>query len=602
MVPLATITVKKLQEHVRYAEDRLLPIRHLRLAAFREMWGRYYYRDDGVARHLNLIRRAMDTIIPALATSDPEHFVETDDVNLRGEALVEKAYLDHISRDIDRSTISRKILQDAFLGPRGVVRCGLKVGPDIIRDSNQLDLHPGRASLQYIDFDDFVCDPRGAGPGHWRWQGHYFTVGRDILLDSGIYPNHIVERLPAVQDSVRAHQQQRVQDEASGSTQRWEKYSLFDEVEILTIALYDDQGCRYIVDLPADHGYDSEEFLRVDEWNGLDRGPYEHLEFCPINGQPHGMPPVSAWRELGDAFHVLVDKWIEQVKRTKRLIAAAKNTSEDDLDTIRESEDGEVILLDDLSNVDTLEYGGQSQDLVPAIHTLYSFFNTAANNPDILSGAGSQTDKVGIFQGLQAGAIQILDDHKSRHMAFEERLSEHLLFYARNDPLMDKGLTYRLPGGEYMNVRYRPEQRRGDWGQTRFRIVQHSMGPRNPELKARRMVEFMQSLLMAAEVSMQTGGMIDVSGYARLGGEALGIRELQHIVRDQQLDMERALLSQMGPQQMQGVPAGEFNINPPRGLSVASGRGGASGSPGHRDFMTSPNRSLPQMASAGGSY
>lgn len=198
----------------------------------------------------------------------------------------------------------------------------------------------------------------------------------------------------------------------------------------------------------------------------------------------------------------------------------------------------------------------------------------------------ADTDKVGIFQGLQANAMGVLEDYHEVHDEFENKVSDVLAWHGLSDPLMSIPMTHRLPGGELVQVVFTPSQRKGEHIHFRHKIVSRSTGRVDPNTRFQRMLALLDAILKAAEVSMATGGLIDVAGVARIGGQMLDIRQIQQIVRDYMLQQELMARAQTTPPASRGQIAGQTEgLNPQsvsyqyRTNSAAGGLGGSGGAP-----------------------
>lgn len=574
------ITTQRLYRAVVSAWNDQRVYRQLRLEAAVEYRGRFHDRADDQKRHLNLVSKAIGSYIRQMTGSAPENDVEYDNLALRPDATMLQLYLDRLGEKMERRKLARLCLLDAFLGNRAVVRCGLKSGSDRFKIQGRL-YDAGQFYWKRILNEDHVYDPSARQQEELGWEGNFYRVPRPILQECGLFNPDVIERLPGLDDGTW-RDAERSENQRSRDADR---YELTDLVELLDIALYDAAGNTIIVTMPALDHWD-EDFLRIEEYEGPRRGPYEWLEFDPQPDTIEAKPPIADLREAAEAMYVISTKWIEQIERTKRILAANRDISEDDLDVVRTAEDGDTVHVDDVSKMAMQEFGGASNEFPAAMQVLQTWSNIASNNSDILSGQGADTDKVGIYQGLQANASMTLDDYIQTHEDFEARLSEHAAFHATNNPFMRMPMIFQMPGGERIQVAYTPDQKRADWFNFRYKIRSYSMVRHDRATKLAGMFKMLEGILAAAETSMATGGMIDVAGVARVAGRALGLREMQEIVHDEILMLESQMAAPAQQQPGKGTPTGQagndagyqFRFGQPRidqGTSAGQGFRGA---------------------------
>lgn len=576
-MPTVIDTQKLYRAVVASWQDRQV-FRDLRREASVEYRGRFHDRADDRQRHLNLCSKAIGSYIRQMTGSSVENDVEYDNLQLRPDATMLQLYLDRLGEKMERRKLARLCLHDAFLGNRAVVRCGLKSGSDRFKIQGRL-YDNGSFYWRRIHDEDHVFDCSARQRDELAWEGNFYRVPRGILLDCGLFNPDTIAKLPGLADGYWRDGSRAETHRARVS--KWLRYELTDLVELLDVALYDPSGETIIVTMPALDRWD-EDFLRIEEYEGPRRGPYEWLEFDPQPDTIEAKPPIADLRETAEAMYTIATKWVEQIERTKRILAANRDVSEDDLDVVRDAEDGETVHVDDVSKMAMHEFGGGSNEFPMAMQVLQSWSNISSNNSDILSGQGADTDKVGIYQGLQANASMTLDDYIQTYEDFEGHLSEHAAFHGMSNPFMRMPMIFQLPGGERIQVAYTPDQKRADWFHFRYKIKAYSTVRHDRTTKLAGMFKLLEGVLDAAETSMATGGMIDVAGFARIGGRALGIREIQEIVHDEVLMLESQMAQGAQMQPGQGTPRGtagndqasyQFRFGPPTRPGTSAGQG-----------------------------
>ncbi len=590
-MPIA-LTPKQFRRAIIASEKAMKPHRALRVENDREYWGRFYphKRSDDKRRHFNLIDRAVTVLTGHLARRNPLTEVETDDASLDGEAALLSLYIDRLNQRLNRRKISREVLQDALLGPMGIVRSGERVSGELVTiQGRQYDR--GAPFLRRVSLDCYGCDMQARVEQEMRFEYEVYPASRTMLLECGLFNPAVIERLPSTAEA-RRKWGERQADQRAGDLSEWERNELVEEVELIDIALYGD-GETYMITMPYEEGFDGD-FLRVTTFDGPDRGPFRKLCFKPINGQLIGLPPVCAWREQADAFYAITEKIVREAEKSKRVIAAALEVPEDEVDMIRDADDMDVVYTTDPAGIATHEFGGIMKDLFPVADMFQGWFNQASNNSDILSGANAGTDKATIYSGMQQNASAGIEDLSDIHEEFESECTRDFAFYGLADPLVKLPMTYRTPGGEFFRVTYDAQARRGDFDAYRFRIRPRSMQSLNPVQRSAALTQALQTILMAAQVTASTGGYINVGGVAKVQARETDFEDLELIVNDPALQMQQQQIHAMMPGPAQGVPQQTPGLNQAGASYSVRPDGQMSGG------MQGPGMGLPALVGFGG--
>ena len=575
----ALITPEQLRRAVDASNKALQQHRAMRLENFREFHGRFYPTSiaDGTRRHLNMIHRFVSVMLPHLAMRNPEHEVRPIRRALAGEAAMLSLLLDYRAKKSKRRKLSRACLMDALLGPKAIVKHGLKVNEDLVKVDGRM-YSAGEPYTLRIAYDDYVCDPSARCDEELLWEGHYYRLPRARALESGIFDPAVIERLPGLSEGhTRDGKQTTMSDTAAGGLGAEERYGLLDRIELIDIALYDDEA-TYIVTIPSqESGVGDGDFLRVREWQGYGRGPFIRLEFQPINDQSEGLPPVSVLREQAEAFYAVVNKMVSQAEDGKRVLLASKDAPEDEITEIRDAEDHSIIRVTNPKDYVNADLGGMNESLAELASMLQGWFNTQGNNPDILGGTGTDTDKATIYSGLQANANTMVEDMADAHDEFQSELSAADAFYALEDPYMTQPLEVRVPGGEMFEVVYDARARQGAYQDFMYEIRPRSTGHVDPAVRSQRLIQHLDTIMHAAEISAATGGYINVPGVAKISARQLDMREVEDVVNDPTITAELDAILANIPMRGQGaMPAGVTpGMNPPGPRMQLAGQGRA---------------------------
>jgi hypothetical protein len=194
------------------------------------------------------------------------------------------------------------------------------------------------------------------------------------------------------------------------------------------------------------------------------------------------------------------------------------------------------------------------------VQELRSWFNYMAGNPDQLMGIGSSTaDTATEFQGNQANASVRIQDMRDMIADTQAELSRKHAWFLHYDPLMFQPgqpgipLIRRVTGSREVQVFLTPEQRQGDFLDYTFEIVKRSMTVLEPNLRAKRLLEFKTNVIpaetQAAMMMMQMGISYNLPRSLMQTAEEMGIADaMQEVFEDPTFQQRLTLMQQMGPQ------------------------------------------------------
>lgn len=542
----------KLREHVDAGYRRLAGLRAMYRESQQEYAGRFAFRDDGKRRHINLVNRTGSTFIRHIASSAPTHEVETDDAMLHGEASLLSLFLDRQAQTSKRWLASRLMLQDAFMGPRGIMMVGLKGGSGLVKAADTI-FDRGSITTQPIPFCDYVCDPSSDLDHTREWEGYFYSVNRDTAIESGLF-HPSIEDIKRIGDANLGSWGDSRDTDKLGQLDPDERFGLFDKIPLLDVFFYDDD-VTWVITLSGEvEG--QPEFLRVEKYEGHGRSPLVHLQFDPLMGYPHGVPPASQWRESAESFYVVVNKMISQAERLKNNLLYRRDVSEDEIDAVRDSADGDALEVSDPSAINSITIGHVSPDLVPMAGWLQAASNTSGSQTDIAAGGSGRGKTATQYSGDLAAVSKILEDYQNTHDDAESEITAKVAFYGQHDPTFAKPVTVRLPGTEPLQIGYPPGVRRGDFEAFRFRIIPRSMQQQDPNVQSMRVMQFLDMTLKTVQVSMATGGMIDAPGIIGWLAPKFDARGLEKFIRNPVMQIQAMQAQAAMPPNVKGQPSG----------------------------------------------
>jgi hypothetical protein len=618
---LDEISPNDLQQQVQRGQKRLSSFRAARMHCIKEYVGQYYDSTSSVigTKALNLIFNAIRVLVPNLVMNFPKHTIETPYLAVRQYANLLGLALDQHDKKINIRDVYRRVIVDAFF-TLGIMKTGLAQSDSVYVFDDQMGqqtVDNGTVYTEVVDFDDFVVDPASKQFmfKDATWMGDRITIPRQMLLDSGLYNNDLVERLPRAGDKTS---NSRASDISMKNIEPEENYDLQDEVEVYEIWV---PSANAIVTVPAAKEVKFDDYLRVADYYGVKEGPYTLLSFSPpVPGNPLPVPMVGIWYDLHVLANRMAKKIVEQAERQKDIVTY-KRTSADDADSVKDAGDGEAVALDDPDGVKTISFGGQQNSNENHLNALEGWFNMMAGNPAQVGGQNIEAKSATAANILQANSGIGLEDAKDQIYIAAASEARKRAWYFHEDPLMNVPLTQRQmqPGGiqigpsgvpwmspptmQEVQVILTPEQKSGNYIDFVFSIEPESMGRIDSKVRLQQEIQLCQvvlpAVMAAAQVGMALGMPLNVQALLIRIAKDMGISWMSEILYDPgfQQQMQQQMMMGMGAQGQNGPQKGQIAGQPQQPNGSLMGGMLQNGQPG-QVAGTPPNQMQQQNSEA----
>jgi hypothetical protein len=251
----------------------------------------------------------------------------------RGYAELLGLGLDFLAKEMDlRSELRRWIVDALFC--MGIMKTGIAVSEDLITFSDDTHIAAGRPYARTVDFDDYILDPAARRLEEASFVGHRVRVPRQMLLDSGLFKNDLIERLQS------SNQDPYARRESASISQHEMTQGEIDELQdLVDIREVWVPAAKATVWLPVGQAvYD--DYLRVADYDGPNEGPYTYLSLTPpLPNNPLPIAPVGIWYDLHVASNKMAKKIMEQAERQKDVLGY-KPSAADDAQEIVDAGDG----------------------------------------------------------------------------------------------------------------------------------------------------------------------------------------------------------------------------------------------------------------------
>jgi hypothetical protein len=602
------VSPKDVQEAVNRGFERLANFRNARLLFLRNYAGQYYDRSTGEigSEPLNLIFNAIRILVPNIVLSFPKHSVVTPYLQAKAYADLLGLALDTHDKQINIRDIYRRVIVDAIF-TLGIMKTGLAQSQSIYAIDDEDSIDTGTIYTEAVDFDNFVVDPnckehlfRDAA-----FIGDRITLPRRMLLDSPLYNTELVEKLPRA----GSPNPDRAYELSMRNIQREENAELEDQVEVCEIWV---PSANAIVTVPGSKDVQFDDYLRIDDYYGVEEGPYTFLTLTPpVPGNPLPVPSVGIWNDLHVLANRMAKKIVEQAERQKDIIFY-KRTAADDAASAKDAGDGEAVAADDPDGIRVQSFGGQQNSNEVHLAQLQGWFNMMAGNPNQIGGQGIDAKTATSAQLLQQNAGIGLEDMKDLVYQAAAAEARHRAWYLHTDPLIQMPLTQRQsqpaqfgmgPAGPVMlapptmaevQVVLTPDARSGKFIDFTFEIQPESMGRRDSRTRFAQALDFatkiMPASLTAAQIAVQLGIPFSAKAFILRMAKDAGIDWMDEVFYDPEFQQQLQMMQMMGPQA--GPSKGQAAPQQPQPLQ-------SNGQPANLPFNAPPDMQDRQQQQAG---
>ena len=552
----------KMQEAIKAGFERTKVYRRARAMFMKEYVGKYYTKDSGFVGDtpLNLIFHALRSLIPNIVMKNPITLIDTDIVAHKQYADLLGEGIDAIAKRIKLKDELRAVALDAFFG-LGVMQTGLCGSNNVIMlDDAEFD--PGEIYASRVDLDDLCVDPTCTSLKNAGFMGAKLLAPRRLLLDYDQYDHDMVMKLPSVTESTQDQKEvKHLSQKDIGSTGI---YELQDYVEIVQLWVPD---ANVLVTVPNPYNITFDDYIAVQDYYGPETGPFSYLALTPpVGNNPFPVAPVSLWYDLHRMANNMMEKIMNQADRQKDVLCY-NPANADDAEQIADANDGDSVAVTDPNQVKVVSYGGQANSNERLLQQVHTWFNYMSGNPDQMAGAAQESETATQAEILQANAGIGLQDMRGTIYEFGADVTGKIGWYVHTDPLIKLPIARRQPGGEYVQVTLTPEQRQGDFLDFTFSIKARSMEITDPQIRAKRLLEFGINFLpgaaASAQIMVQMGQEFNFAKYVVDMAEELGVgNEVSDWFVCPESIKRAQLMEQMGPQSAgKGSIAGAIQNN-----------------------------------------
>lgn len=592
---------KKIAKSVNTGFRRMEKFRKNRERLLKEYVGRWYGGNDvhQKATPINLIYQAVTTLVPNLVYQDPKVSVTSNYLAYRDYASILGLATNHLINEIWLRNTLRMAITDAIF-MCGWIKTGISTKGETL-DIDGVAHDVGQPYADRVDPDDMVIDPWARRMEEAIFVGNRYRIPKDVVIAMNIASD---EQVRAMQ--TRLHQVQ--EPDATMLSQVGESKDAMragepvEFVDLVDLWLPEENAIATIPWSP-DGNLPGGDYLRIIDYDGPERGPYHQLGFAWVPDNIMPAPPAGVWHDLHETANRLARKAARQAERQKTVLAY-EGAAQEDVADILESSDGESVRVDNIEGIREINFGGVNENNYDYLAWAKDNFSEMSMNIDLLSGTGTNEPTATQAEIVQANSSVRLSDMQGLVYQFTAHVARDLAFFLHTDPLIELPLVKRTEGVDHQVV-YSPEMREGDWMDYQLKIVPFSMARQDPNLKVRRLMEFVgQGVPAMAQAFQMLGPVFKLESAIELIGRNMGIEELEEIIDTAAL---RQRVERMQELIEQGVPVDPKVIqtimnpdNQPDAVAMPADGGGRGGFDFAQVGGGRPQQPNPRAGIAGG--
>jgi hypothetical protein len=512
----------RLRRALLACEQQLKVFRDQRLHAITQFVGAHYGRTAVQQLPMNVLAGAVLALVPNLVSGTPKAWC-------RPKTLAARPLADRLGLDLDKwieetgfADRLRMVVQDGLFGP-AFFWTGIAPGDKV--DLGDILLDYGTVVTDRVSLDDYRIDPQARTREAALFEGHVTEMPYEYVMESATYRNK-----DGLSPFRGLEGDKRAEDLSRGDA--GPRDGVVDIVRLVELWLprgFDGRDKPLLVTMPLPGNGDLP--LRVEDYEGPERGPYDDLAYYRVPDNAVALPPVAVFLDLHEAINRFVRKMFRQMDREK-VLGIIEDVAAQDGAIIRQAEDGDLILVKDKERIGQLQLGGARTDKSQVLSGLLQFFSKQAGNMDLIAGLENVAPTLGQEQMLAGNSSVRIEDMRRQVQATVRSVFKKVAWYLYTDPLHEPSLLRRLPGTDIeIETTFTPEERaEADIQDFDIDIQPHSWRPDTPERAAEKMLRWVAEVAIPlAPTAAAQGANLNAEEIIRRVAQLQGIDEVDEL-------------------------------------------------------------------------
>ncbi len=447
---------------------------------------------------INMISRAINILLPLLVNKDPKAMTSARVAQLMPYADTLRLTINHLIKKIKLGQTLRIGILDA-LTYMGIFKTGIAPGGDGIKDAFGTTHDSGQIFCDIVYPEDYFFDTTARRKEECDFEGNWFYVPVDYVLDSGLYTNY--DKIHEAQVAWAKASPKEISDGAGkGFLNTFKPYVRLGEVYI--------PSENILITIPEKGKGDKP--LRIVDFNGPTDGPYDIMSFSTFPESIVPIPPLYEGLDLHYYINIMARKMAREAEAAKTVFPYEGNAA-GDVANILSAKHMQTIKVNNINAFTTLKLGEIDPSQYQWIAFLKGLWGEAPVNMPVVGGMKSSAPTLGQEQMLMTNASANLDDMIQAAHNCTKSILHKMAYYIFTDPLMDITVSKRIQGLGEIPVKVTADTREGDFWDYNFEVVPYSLSRQNPQMRMQKLMQVVTGLILPTmAIAQQQGVMLDV--------------------------------------------------------------------------------------------
>jgi hypothetical protein len=411
----------------------------------------------------------------------------------------------------------------------GTVEVGLTV-KDTPPDSEGYQYDPGHLFVDPILFDNNILDMCAKRPDLMFYRGHDYTVPLEWVKENEGFDK-------VVRESVTAPNPDHIDRDIASESLSHDAYNMETLMPMITLRQLWIPSESLVLQFVVGQEESSPQMpLKMQRWEGPERGMYHDLCFGKVPGNLLPNAPVRQWAPLHDQLNRLWNKITDQGDRQKTLLLI-RGAAAADGKRIVKANDGDALYSDDPGGCKEWTSGGANPQTFALALQCKEILDQMAGNLSSLGGLGKQSDTLGQDKLIAESASGKPQNLQELTLEAERKVFEDMSFWLKNDPVSEYQLVKQIGNtNESIEFTWGPADREamGELTRYNYTVDPFNRPNRAPSEKANDFIQFVMTVLAPNERSMVAQNMaIDwefiVKTFAKFKGQPDIRRAIRYI-------------------------------------------------------------------------
>jgi hypothetical protein len=529
------------------------PYRKQRTAILKSLAGEHYSENAArKKRYLDLVGLWMSVISRNLIAKEPRIMLSTDSREDEGAVAFCEEWVNEEIVRLNMADEWHKIVIDALISI-GVAMVSIATPADA--ENSALGLKVGDPFMRRISLDDFVIDMSANDINEIQYIGFRGRYILDVIKSSSLYNKRARED---VQETLYSRYNQEGDERANwigkSNYQLWGEYepmvdlwTVYCPREKCVYTLTDDS----LTGPTASRDNNKVIPLREAEWVGPSTGPFHLLMLgIPISDNILPKGPILSVIDLDESTNENYRKLMRQAARLKDVTVVRKGNVEDN-QRIQDSNDGDLLPVDDPGAAKAITMGGPNQGLFLLLQDQVTRFSWLSGNLEAMGGLAPQAGTLGqeeLLHSQSNGQIALMQSAVARfvHQTVHAKIwfwwhhpTKTMKSKYTQDGMPDVSLTRELhpwdkQGPMMVDAQGNLTQKKllkRDGEMPKVRINAYSLREMTPQQRSQKMTQILTQIYVPlAQMAQQQGVAFDFNAYLEIIGKLEALPELKKVL------------------------------------------------------------------------